>query len=68
MSNNKQRMRQGKFMAIWIPILSFLTLLCLIATIVISTMPKTMDAFFGRGNGTSSTLRGLTTGTSNIMA
>lgn len=49
MSNNKQRMRQGKFMAIWIPILSFLTLLCLIATIVIGTMPKTMDAFFGRG-------------------
>ena len=45
----RQRMRQGKFMKIWIPVLSVIFVLCLVVTIVLNCMPQTMDSFFGKG-------------------
>lgn len=47
--SNKLRMRQGKFMAIWIPVAALLFILCLVVTIVLNTIPKTMDMNFGKG-------------------
>ena len=45
----RKRMNQGRFMKIWIPIISVLFVLCLVVTIVLNNMTQTMDSFFGKG-------------------
>ncbi len=49
MQSGKKRMRQGKMLAIWTPVLAVLVALMIVVTVGMNMFPKPLDFYFGGG-------------------
>lgn len=55
---NKKRMSNGKFLAIWIPILSVIVVLLIVVTVGMNMFSSVMDTYIGRGERVEVPLEG----------